>query len=115
MYSLLFGFGMTSNYEAARKQARKEHKTLLVLLAKHSDNVSDMIANIMQDSRTSELIDKRAIFVLLYKDTTQSYPIEMLYSTSSPALFFLNADELFVCKTLHGDIAPEKIRSCLSR
>lgn len=115
MHSLLFGFGMTSNYEAARKQARTEHKILLVLLAKRSDNISDMIVNIMQDSRTSELIDKRAIFVLLYKETTQSYPIEMLYSTSTPALFFLNADELFVCKALHGNIAPKKIRSCLSR
>ena len=115
IHSLLFGFGMTSDYEAARKQAQKEHKILLVLLVKHSDKIkiNDTVVTIVQDKKTSDLIDKHAIFVLLYQDTTQSYPIEMLYTDITPTLFFLGSDELFICKALRGTLELEKIQNCL--
>ncbi len=115
MASLLFGFGITSDYEAARELARKEHKILLVLLSKRSDNISETIMKIMQDKKTSGLIDANALFVLLYQDTTQSYPIEMLYTDITPTLFFLSSDELFICKALRGTIELEKIQTCLSK
>ena len=111
--TLLWGFGITSDYEAARRQARQEHKVLLVMLARRSDNIKKPLKQIMQDKRTSELIKKHALFVLLYQDTKQSYPIEMLYTTATPTLFFLDEDELFICKALRGEIDPQKIRSCL--
>lgn len=111
--ALLWGFGITSDYEAAREQARKEHKVLLVMLIKRSDNVKELLKQIMEDKSSSELIDKHAIFVLLYQDTKQSYPIEMLYTNTTPTLFFLNEKELFVCQALRGEIDPKKIRSCL--
>ncbi len=112
---LLFGFGITSNYEAARKDALKQHKVLLVLLVKRNDDTNKILKDIMQDNQTRTLINRYALFVLLYQDTKQSYPIEMLYSTTTPALFFLDGkEELFICKALRGNIETVKIKECLS-
>ncbi len=87
----------------------------MVLLAKKGDNLQKALQKMMQDKETRKLIDRHGIFVLVYKDNKQSYPIEMLYSDTTPALFFLDANELFVCETLRGSLELEKIRHCLSK
>ena len=103
-----------SSYEAAHRQALAEGKILIVLLAKRGDAASkEALAKIISDKNTSKLIEKKAVFVLIFEDDKQSYPIEMLYTDIFPSLFFLDKNELFICDGLRGDIKLAKIQKCL--
>ena len=111
----LFGLSIAGSYDAAHKQALQEGKILVVLLAKKGHAPSNRaLMRIMQDKKSSELLQKQAVFAIVFEGDKQSYPIEMLYSDTVPTLFFLDERELFVCKALRGEIDPAKIRSCLT-
>lgn len=103
-----------NNYEIAHKKAMKRDKILLVYLVKRDClHCNTELMKIMQNKKLSELIEKKAVFVVINKEQKDSYPIEMLYVTEYPTLFFLDKYELFACKTLRTNIEIKEVKSCL--
>jgi len=45
---------------------------------------------IINSNNISSFIEKNAVFVIVYKEQKNTFPIEMLYTTQYPTLFFLD-------------------------
>lgn len=103
-----------SSYESAHKKALKEHKILIVFLTKEScPQCNTVLKKIIRDKEVASLIEREALFCIVTKGQKSSYPIEMLYTSEYPTLFFLDANELFNCNTLVGKVELSKIKECL--
>lgn len=97
-----------SDYEKAHIQALKEQKPLMVLLVKKEcEACSKVLTYTFQDQAYIPWINEDFIPVLITKDQRQSYPIEMLYTLTYPAIFFLTPQELFLSDPIFGLISPE--------
>ena len=111
---ILFGFSVEGSFEAARQKAFKEKKVMMVLLTtKDSVSSKQELQKIINNKKLRKLIEKKAVFVIVYKEQKESYPIEMLYTKSIPSLFFLDSNELFICKELYAPMKQEAIMRCL--
>ena len=108
-YLTVYAVTIEASYDIAHKKAVDSGKILMVLLVR-KNNQEDLviIRRFLTNQKLLELIEQKAVFVIIQKGTQQTYPIEMLYTTLYPALFFLNKNELFIAETLTGDIATQK-------
>ena len=96
------------DYEKARIQAAEEGKGLLVLLVKPAcKSSSKILSTTFQNQWYISYLNKHYIGVLITKDQRSSYPIELLYTTQYPALFFLDAKEQFTHRLISGMVTPE--------
>jgi len=110
----LQGFTIENSYNAAQQKALKSNKILLVFLTKKGCSVCNKaLVKMIKSKSLASLIEKNAVFVLIYQEQKESFPIEMLYTTQYPTLFFLDREELFTCKALRGNINITKIIRCL--
>ena len=97
-----------SNFEDAHRVALKEHKDLMIfLITKECSTCKDILATTFMNQKYIDKINEDFISVIITKDQKQSYPIEMLYTVTYPALFFLNEQELFLCEPIDGEITPQ--------
>ena len=105
-----------SNFDAAHQQAIKEGKKLMILLIKKDCDlcIKAIKETFMNHSYISKINDN-FISVLITKDQKMSYPIEMLYTYVYPSLFFLDNNELFICKPIRGEISPDKLKNYLKK
>lgn len=94
-----------SNYDEAHQEALKEGKLLMVLLIKDDCPLcQEIIKTTFLNQPYIESINKKFVSVIVTKGQRQSYPIEMLYTMTYPAVFFLNSEELFVGENIFGYI-----------
>ncbi|MEN4052206.1 MULTISPECIES: thioredoxin family protein [Sulfurimonas] len=104
-----------SDYESVRKQANQEYKNILVFLIEEDTKESNaIIKESFLNQKYIKDINKDFIAVIVRSHAKKSYPIELLYTTTYPALFFLSSEELFLCDPLEGIITPRKIVEKLS-
>jgi len=97
------------SYDKALSRAKKEHKSLLILLVKRGDNSKYVVAKYFTKKKYVELINQRSVAVILYFDGKTSYPIELLYTREFPTLFLLNSQtETFIKKPLYSKEIDEK-------
>ena len=102
------------DYEKAHQRALKENKQLMVLLVqKGNPTCQELIPEVFMNQEYIEMINKKFISVLVTKDQKSSYPIELLYTLTYPAVFFLNKYELFSCEPIDGDITPKLLEKHL--
>jgi len=110
----VFAFSIESSYEAAHKKALQEEKLLVVFLTKKGlSRASRRLQMLLESKEISDAIEKEAVFVIIYKDQRESYPIELLYTQEYPTLFFLNNEELFTCEAQRRDIDKKALLECL--
>ncbi len=105
-----------ADFRTAHQEALKTDKTLMVLLLHSKDDAKTqkLLSTLFMDQPYIKQINNSFVAVLLSKDQTNTYPIEMLYTLTYPALFFLDAQELFTCKPLRGDWSAAQLAQQLS-
>jgi len=112
--SLVAGISWRGDYDAAHREALKEHKLLAVLLVDAADPQSQVILRRLQDDASLAPFASRAVTVLLTRGVSR-YPIELYYTTRFPALFVVDTHERFVCPPLYENaITPHALASCLA-
>lgn len=102
------------NYDTAHQKALKEKKPLLVLLVKKdAAHASGIIRKTFMDQPYVNRINETMVPVIVTYDGSQSYPIEMYYTTVFPTLFFVDSQrELFLQPPLYGEeITPENLKN----
>jgi uncharacterized protein YyaL (SSP411 family) len=87
------------NYDKALEIAKKEHKPLMVLLVKKD---CKKCANVIRDNFTNraevDILNREYIAVIVTYESKESYPIEALYSTTFPTLFFIDSKSELLLK-----------------
>jgi len=102
------------NFNEAHKQSIKDNKKLMVLLIKKNCSVcKEVVKTTFSNQEYIDSLNKDFISVIITKNQAESYPIEMLYTLTYPTLFFLDKNELFVCKPLRGEVTPERLKNHL--
>ena len=97
-----------STYDKAHKKALKEHKPLMVLLVKKEcPPCHKILRTTFQAQPYIHEVNTLFVSVVVTKGQTQSYPIEMLYTTTYPSVFFLNSEELFIGENIYGYATPD--------
>ena len=93
------------NYDRALQKAHDMHKPLLVLVvAKDSPTSNTIIKNVLMKQKYVDIINEKMTAVIVTYEGSQSYPIEMYYTTVFPTLFFVDSQkELFFHEPLYGD------------
>lgn len=105
-----------SNFEDAHKEALRQHKEMMVfLITGECSTCKDVLVKTFMNNGYIDRINENFISVIVTKDQKQSYPIEMLYTLTYPALFFLNEQELFSCEPLEGVITPQILENHLKK
>ena len=103
-----------ADYEAARAEALKEQKELLVLLiTPECSACMKMLRTTFMDQNYVAYINRHYVAVLVNKDQKQSYPIELLYTQEYPALFFLDTQEIYTKEALFGYVSPKILENHL--
>ena len=98
------------NYDTALQLSHKEHKSLLVLVIKHKDPLSNtIIKNHFMNHAYVDSINQKMIAVIVTYEGRSSYPIEMFYTTVFPTLFFVDAKtETFMREPLYAEEITHK-------
>ena len=105
------------DYSKALLRAKKEHKPLMVLLVKRDcSECNRVISKLFMNQSYIDNLNTKVISVIVTKDSKTAYPIELLYSTHFPTLFFVNSkDEVFLSEPFYGVITKKDIKSLLTR
>ncbi len=92
------------NYDKALQKAQKEQKHLMVLLVrKECPPCNTIIQNYFMGQEYVKYLNQKFVSVIVTYEGRESYPIEMFYSRSFPALFFVNYQtESFLSEPLYG-------------
>jgi hypothetical protein len=91
-----------SNYEASLQVAKEQNKDIFLLILKKDDKKS--ITSLI-DSSLATKINKKFIPVVVFFENQNSYPIELFYTQTFPAIFFVSKeDETYLKKPLLGTI-----------
>jgi thioredoxin-related protein len=99
------------NYDKAHQEALKEKKNLMVLLTtRECLSAQGMLKTTFKDQDYIGHLNKKFVSVIVTQGQKESYPIEMLYTMTYPALFFLNTQELFIGENLMGMVTPDRLR-----
>jgi len=110
---IIHALSIESSYEKAHQKALKEKKILMVFLTQKGCNHCNIeLQKILHTKELHRIIEKKALFLIILNTQKETYPIEMLYTDTYPAIFFLDENELFTCKTLHTISIPA-IKRCL--
>ncbi len=77
------------DYDKALEEAKKEQKPLLVLLVKKEcKTCNDIIVKCFMNRDYVDRLNEKYVAVMVTYEGESSYPIELLYSTTFPTLFF---------------------------
>ena len=93
-----------SEYEKQLIEAKKQNKNILLLLLDKNSS-KDIFINVFSDEK---IIDQMQNFIAIiaYFEHKNSYPIELFYTQSFPAVFFVSyEDESYLTKPLFGKIS----------
>ena len=102
------------NYDTAHQKAFKEKKVLLVLVVKkNAAETSRIIHATFMNRPYIETLNTKTVPVIVTYEGTLSYPVEMYYTTTFPALFFVDSSrEIFLTEALYGEaITAEKVNA----
>ena len=100
----------SSDYDTAHQKALKQNKMLMILLLEDNSKKSIKILHSSFNNQSYiKQINDKFVSVVIIKGQKQSYPIEMLYTMTYPALFFLDKEELFIGENLFGNLNPSSI------
>ena len=86
---------------------------MVLLVRKEKKGDLKILQTLLSDENLCTLIKKKAVFAIIQKESKQSYPIELLYTTTYPALFVLDKNELFIHPPLMGEITAKQIEVLL--
>ncbi|WP_457746122.1 thioredoxin family protein [Sulfurimonas sp.] len=112
--SYSFAFSVDSSYNRAHQKAIKENKMLLVFLSKKEcPHCNKELYKILNNEPLKAALSKRAVFVVVFKNQNESYPVEMLYTLEYPTLFFLDKYELFSCSAMRSEIEIKGLLECI--
>ncbi len=106
------------SYDKALEIAHDEIKPLMVFLVKKECSTCN---NILMDTLMNQIYIKQLnetfIPVIVTYEGSESYPVEMYYSTKFPTLFFVNSfSETFLTKPLYGkSITAKAIQTFLNK
>jgi len=105
------------DYDKALQIAHQTHKDMMVLLVQRDSLASrDTIARNFMNREYIETLDSRFVCAIVTYQSRASYPIELYYSTTFPALFFVSSkDERFLIEPLYGSEIDEFFDRGLSR
>ena len=102
------------HFDTAHAQALKENKALMILLIeRESPECYKMLTTTFKNQDYNKKINSLFVSILITKGQKATYPIEMLYTTEYPAIFFLDKNELFIGENLFGYISPSKFNAYL--
>ncbi len=102
------------DFEKARAEAVKEKKGLMIFLIADNDKIAkQMLTQNFRDQSYIACINKNYVSILIQKDQSSSYPIELLYTLEYPSLFFLDNQELFSKETLRGYVSAKTLEKHL--
>jgi len=92
------------DYDKALQQAKKQHKTLMVLLIKNRcQKCRNTVKNIFTDKAYIDELNKKVVAVIVNIDNKHTFPIEMYWSDKYPTLFFVDSStEIFIHKPFVG-------------
>jgi len=102
------------SYDTAHQKAFKEKKVLLVLVVKkNAAETSQIIHSTFMNRPYVETLNAKTVPVIVTYEGTLSYPVEMYYTTTFPALFFVDSSrEIFLTEALYGEaITVEKVNA----
>ncbi len=103
-----------SNYDNAHREALTKDKILMVfLIQKDCIECQKMLESTFINQKYIEEVNENFVSVLVIKGQKSSYPLELLYTMTYPALFFLNNEELFIGGNLFGYISPNRFENHL--
>ena len=106
----------SSDYDTAHQKALKQNKMLMILLLEDNSKKSIKILHSSFNNQSYiKQINDKFVSVVIIKGQKQSYPIEMLYTMTYPALFFLDKEELFIGENLFGNLNPSSILKQLNK
>jgi len=93
------------NYATALQLSHKEHKSLLVLVVKRKDPLSNsIIKNHFMNHKYVDTINEKMVAVIVTYEGRTSYPVEMYYTRVFPTLFFVDSSrEVFFREPLYGE------------
>lgn len=98
-----------SDYETSLQIAKKQNKDILLLILKKDDKKS--ITSLI-DSSLATKINKKFIPVVVFFENQNSYPIELFYTQTFPAIFFVSKeDETYLKKPLFGTINLDELQN----
>ena len=105
------------NYDKALEEARDNDKILMVLLIKNdSIPCKKLVKDIFTNQPYIVKLNQNIVSVIVNKDNSYSYPIEMYWSNEYPTLFFVNSDnETFLHEPLYGGVTTEEIKKVLNK
>ncbi len=102
-----------STYDMAHEKALREKKSLFVLLVDDYAQAKKINYELFINKEYVKNINESFVSVVINKNQTASYPIELLYTLEYPAMFFLDRYELFLCKALFGVPAAKQLQEHL--
>ena len=106
------------DYDRAHQKALWEQKLLLVLVARrNSPKTASLLKTVFMDLPYITQINKKAVAVIVYRDSRSSYPVEMYYTTEFPTLFLVDPkQELFLSPPLYAQaICAERLSIMFSK
>jgi hypothetical protein len=104
------------DYTQAHTLARTSGKPLLVFVAKAEDaRTNEVLRTVFMQHPYIQTLQKKTVAVMVTYEKASSYPIEMYYTTTFPALFLVDPKtELFMRPPLYGtQITPSQIEKII--
>lgn len=113
---LLFGdhIAFRGEFDKALFEAKKEQKDLFFVLLK--GDAKELFVDLLSDSDVVEAVNRRFIGVVAHFESAHSYPIEMFYTQSFPAIFLIShKDESLLAKPLSGAISKSELLRAIGK
>lgn len=87
-----------NSYEETLLRAKAQNKEILLLILKdNSENSKKILVDIFAKEEIIKVVNEKYIPVTVFFENKNSYPAELFYTQSFPALFFIsNKDESFL-------------------
>lgn len=87
-----------NSYEETLLRAKAQNKDILLLILKdNSENSKKILVDIFAKEEIIKVVNEKYIPVAVFFENKNSYPIELFYTQTFPALFFISSkDELYL-------------------
>lgn len=103
------------DYDIALKTAVKTDKPLMVLLVSSNQASKNMVGKSFASKNYVHWLNKNFVCVLINKEYSYNYPIEMFYTLTYPTLFFLSNHEVFLTEPIVGFISSIELNKELQK
>ncbi len=83
-----------SDYEASLQKAKGQNKDIFLLILKKEDKKSlALFRDIFANKSITKLVNQNFIPVIVFFENKESYPVELFYAQSFPAIFLVSKDD----------------------